>query len=71
MRTSKSRGHKHMVKLGNVIVDRITRRISSGDNGAPTVPPLTAEEIKLGGRLEDFVLVTASGDDGHVYQWTF
>jgi hypothetical protein len=34
-------------------------------------PPLTADEISLGGRLDDFWLVSASGDDSHSYQWTF
>jgi hypothetical protein len=60
-----------MVKLSNIAIDRVIRRISSGDNGAPMVPPLTTEEISLGGRLEDFWLVSASGDDGHSYQWTY
>lgn len=59
------------VTLSNVQIQRVTRRISSGDNGASTNPPLTSDEIKAGGRLEDFWLATASGSDGHGYQWTF
>ena len=50
---------------------RIQRRISSGDNDAALNPPLTANEIIAGGRKEDFWLVTAAGDDGYEYQWTF
>jgi hypothetical protein len=60
-----------MAKLSNIRIDRIVRRTSSGDNDAPMNPPLTADEISLGGRLDNFCLVLASGDDGHSYQWTF
>jgi hypothetical protein len=60
-----------MVKLSNTRIDRVIRRVSSGDNGGPMNPPLTAAEIALGGRLEDFFLVVATGDDGHSYRWAF
>ncbi len=52
-------------------METISRRISSGDAGAPLNPPLTAEEVALGGRLDEFVLITADGDDGHGYEWSF
>lgn len=60
-----------MVVLSNIDLTRVQRLISSGDNGAPMVPPLTAAEIQAGGRAQDFWLVTCRGDDGHQYQWTF
>jgi len=60
-----------MVVLSNVEYVYVERRISSGDADAPLSPPLTADEIELGGRLEQFWLVTAIGDDKHSYQWTF
>jgi hypothetical protein len=60
-----------MVILSNVNLARVTRRISSGDNGAPMNPPLTAAEIQAGGRLDDFWVASANGDDDHAYQWTF
>jgi hypothetical protein len=60
-----------MVVLSNVSLNRVTRRISSGDAGAPLDPPLTADEIEAGGRAEDFLSVSATGDDEHQYQWTF
>ncbi len=52
-------------------METISRRISSGDAGAPLNPPLTAEEVALGGRLDEFLMITADGDDGHRYQWSF
>lgn len=60
-----------MVKLGKIDVSSVSRRISSGDAGAPLTPPLTQQERTQGGRLEEFILITAQGDDGHNYQWTF
>jgi hypothetical protein len=60
-----------MVVLSDVNLVRVTRRISSGDAGTPCNPPLTQDEIRLGGRLEDFWLLTARGDDNYGYSWTF
>lgn len=60
-----------MVKLNGLRIERVIRRISSGDEGTPLEPPLTDQEKDLGGRLEDFLLVVAEGDDEYRYQWTF
>ena len=60
-----------MVTLSNVNITPVSSRISSGDEGAPLDPPLTAAEIQAGGRPVQFMLVTATGDDGHNYQWIF
>ena len=46
-----------MVKLSNIRIDRVIRRVSSGDNGGSHESAINGSRDRLGGRLEDFFLV--------------